>query len=181
MEKNERKNRTSKLRRQELYIWIIILIILGSLTAFLIQHHHDSFESHNIYMPDVDGLIVGSPVYMMGVPVGHVTKTKIIKDDEIKVKFRITDKSIHIPAGTVATVEFSGLGGSKSLQLYPPDTTREIPPELLTSSGDYILVERPKRLRDSMALLYQMYKTLMDMIYTVSSFGNNVRTIDLPN
>ena len=33
-------------------------------------------------MPDVDGLIVGSPVNLMGIPVGYVTKTKIINDDK---------------------------------------------------------------------------------------------------
>ena len=65
-------------------------------------------------MPDVDGLIVGSPVRMMGIEVGHVTKIKPIKD-EVFVRFIITEKDLKIPQGTVATVEFSGMAGSKSL------------------------------------------------------------------
>ena len=135
-------------------------------------------------MPDVDGLIIGSPVYIMGIEIGYVTKTKIINDDEVKVRFKITKKHVHIPRGTFATVEFSGLGGSKSLQLYPPTDTKKINEGLLTSNTDYILVERPKRLRDASALLYEMYKTLMNIIYTVTIFGHEVHNtpeIKLPN
>ena len=181
MIKDERKNRTAKLRQIELIIWLLILLVLGVCAYFMIEYYHDTYESHNIYMPDVDGLIVGSPVYMMGVPIGHVTKTKIIKDDEIKVRFKITNRSVHIPQGTVATVEFSGLGGSKSLQLYPPDANKEFPPELMVGPNEYIQVQRPRRLRDSFALLYEMYNTLMNIIYTMSNFGNQVRNVELPS
>jgi len=181
MEKEERKSRTLKLRQIELIIWLVILLVLGICGHFLIDYYHSTYESHNIYMPDVDGLIVGSPVYMMGVPVGHVTKTKIVKDDEIKVRFKITNRSIHIPPGTVATVEFSGLGGSKSLQLYPANSNKEFPPELIVGHNEYIQVQRPRRLRDTFALLYEMYNTLMDIIYTMSNFGNNVRNVELPS
>lgn len=177
MKKSERKIRTSNLRRIELVVWSIILIFLTIIVTACCIAHHNSFESHTIYMPDVDGLIVGSPVYIMGIPVGHVTKTKIINDNEIRVKFRITNRSVHIPQGTFATVEFSGLGGSKSLQLYPPHSAE---PNELVGNNSYILVDRPRRLRDSMSLLYQMYNTLMNIIYTTTSFGNELRKVELP-
>lgn len=128
-------------------------------------------------MPDVDGLIVGSPVCIMGIPIGHVTKTIIINDNEVRVKFRITNRSVHIPQGTIATVEFTGLGGSKSLQLYPPDWPRE--PNELVGNNNYILVDRPKRLRDSMSLLYRMYETLMNIIYTSTNFAKDVSKTEL--
>lgn len=172
MEKVDRKNRTSRLRRNELIIWLIILVILSSICVFLCKKYDDTYVSHTIYMPDVDGLIVGSPIHIMGIPVGYVTKTKIINENEIKVVFKLTNRSIKLPKGTVATVEFSGLGGSKSLELYPPDSGK-IPNELV-GKNDYILVDRPKRLRDSMSLLYQMYKTLMNIIYTVTIFSKDV-------
>lgn len=174
MEKSERQNRKNKIRTVELIVWLCILIFLGVVGSFLLIRHDNSYEMHNIYMPDIDGLIVGSPVYIMGIQVGYVTKTKIINDDEIKVRFKITNKSIKVPRGTVATVEFSGLGGSKSLQLYPPNGNAKITEELLMNNTEYILVERPKRLRDASALLYEMYKTLMNIIYTVTIFGNEV-------
>jgi hypothetical protein len=91
------------------------------------------------------------------------------------VKFKITDRSIHVPKGSVATVELYGLGGSKSLELYPPDSSKKVTEELLVDNNDYIKVERPKRLRDSWSLLYQMYKTLMNIIYAVSNFGAEMK------
>lgn len=177
MEKEERKSRTARLRRIELTVWSIILIILLAVGIFIWVKHEESFETHTIYMPDVDGLIVGSPVHMMGIPIGYVNKVKIIGENEIKVRFKVTQRSVHIPAGTFATVEFSGLGGSKSLEIYTRSSGK-IPNEIV-GKNDYIVVDRPKRLRDSMALLYQMYKTLMDMIYTTANFGNKVKDMDL--
>lgn len=181
MHKDDRKNRTSKLRRIELLIWIVILIFISLITTFSIIRYHDSFESHKIYLPDVNGLIVGSPVNMMGVQIGYVTRTKIIKEDVILVKFKITNRSVHIPKNTVATVEMYGLGGSKSLELYPPNSNKMINSELLVSGNDYVLVERPKRLRDAWTLLYQMYKTLMNIIYTVSNFGAKINDVEMPS
>ena len=178
MEKEERRQRTSRLRQIELIVWITIIIIVSVIGIFLWIKHEESFETHSIYMPDVDGLIVGSPVHMMGIPIGYVNKIKIVGDNEIRVRFKITKKTVHIPPGTFATVEFSGLGGSKSLEIYP-QSSGKIPNEIV-GKNDYILVDRPKRLRDSMSLLYQMYKTLMDMIYTTANFGNEMKTIETP-
>lgn len=179
MQKEDRKSRTSRLRRNELFVWIAILLVVFFFSFILWGKHQDSYVTHTIYMPDVDGLIVGSPIHIMGIPVGYVTKTQIISENEIKVVFKLTNRTVKLPKGTIATVEFSGLGGSKSLELYPPDSGK-IPNELV-GKNDYILVDRPKRLRDSMSLLCQMYKTLMNIIYTVTIFGNEVAspTLDM--
>ena len=115
----------------------------------------------------------------MGISIGYVDKVKILTDNEIKVRFKITNKTIHLPKQTFATVEFSGLGGSKALVLYTPDSGKY--PKELVGKNDYILVDRPRRLRDSMVLLYQMYKTLMDIIYTSANFSNRVENIDTPD
>jgi hypothetical protein len=180
MKKSERKSRTSKLRIIEITVWLVIfLVVLGVGVALFIKHEQ-SFETHRIIMPDVDGLIVGSPVNIMGIPVGSVTKTKIRNDDEVLVKFKITNKNVHIQKGTVATVEFSGLGGSKSLELYPPNKDANVKKELLVNyDKDFILVERPKRLRDCWSLLYQMYQKLVTIIYNLSDFGAKMSTVDI--
>lgn len=178
MEIEERRNRKSRLRRIELVVWIVIIIIISLFGTFIHFKHENSFKTHTIYMPDVDGLIVGSPVQMMGISIGYINQVKIINDSEIKVRFKLTNKSITIPKNTFATVEFSGLGGSKSLVLYPPDSGKF--PKELVGKNDYILVDRPRRLRDSMALLYQMYKTLMNIIYTSANFSNEIKKVELP-
>ena len=179
MEKIERKSRTSKFRQIEAGIWICVIIIFAIFFVLFFNYYEKTYETHKIYMPDVDGLITGSPVNLMGIPVGYVTKTKIINDEEIIVKFKITDKNVQLQRGTVATVEFSGLGGSKSLELYPPASGKKITKELLVNNNDdYILVERPKRLRDCFTLLFQMYQKVMNIICSVSYFGSELNRIE---
>ena len=178
MQKEDRKSRTLKLRKIELLIWLAIILVITLFSIGCINKYNNSFESHTIYLPDVYGLIVGSPVNLMGVSIGYVTKTKIIKEDVILVKFKITDKSIHLPKNTLATVEMYGLAGSKSLELYPPNSDKMINPELLVSGNDYFLVERPKRLRDCLSLLYDMYKTLMNIFYSLANFSSEMNHID---
>ena len=179
MKKAERQSRKSKIRRIELGIWLTIILVTISLGVFLLIRHEKSFETHKIIMPDIDGLIVGSPVNMMGIPIGYITKTKIINDEEVIVKFKITTKEVHIPKGTVATVEFNGLAGSKSLELYPPSDDKKIAKDLITNPNGYILVERPKRIRDCLVLLFEMYQTIMNMIYSVAAFNNEISTTNL--
>ena len=125
-------------------------------------------------MQDVDGLIVGSPVRIMGIEVGHVTTIKPT-NEEVFIKFVLDDKTIEIPQGTVATVEFNGMAGSKSLELYLPDNRTYI-----DENVPILSVDRPKRLHDALGLLNEMFEKIGAIIYTSSSFSNKVKKIDLP-
>ena len=100
-------------------------------------------------MPDVDGMIVGSPVKYMGIQVGYIKTIKLLENSAY-VRFIITKKDLILPKGVVATVEFNGLGGSKSLELYPPKNKEE----------HLIIVERPKRLNDAVWLLADMFEKI---------------------
>lgn len=119
-----------KLDTFRIYAWIefAIWLIIIALCVFGIRYHHHKsqlqYKSYQIFMNDVDGLIVGSPVKFLGTQIGHVTKIQLVSSDvysDIYVKFIITEKDLTLPTGAIATVEGSGLGGSKSLEIYPPD------------------------------------------------------------
>ena len=159
----------------ELLIWLIVVLISVMIFFFLNLTNSKTVNEYNIFMPDVDGLIVGSPVRAMGIEIGHVTEIKPIRD-EVFVKFIITDKTVQsIPQGTVVTVEFSGMAGSKSLELYLPDNTTYI-----DATVPILKVEAPKRLHDAAGLLNDMFKRIGNMITTASKFGKKVSDIDFP-
>ena len=61
-------------------------------------------------MQDVDGLIEGSSVRLMGVPIGYVKHISIVQD-HVYVKFVLTNKDIQLPQGVIATAEFNGMAG----------------------------------------------------------------------
>ena len=122
-------------------------------------------------MPDVDGLIVGSPVKFMGVQIGYIDKIKIVSND-VYLKIVVTDKDIELPKGSIATVEFNGMGGSKSLEVYPP--TKES-----LAMNKLIVVQNPKRLHDSLGLLNDMFDKIGSISTKLSFFARETGVTDM--
>jgi len=153
----------------EVLFWLfIVLAIVAWFSISYIIKEKTNANDYNVFLQDVDGLIVGSPVRMMGVEVGHVTKIKPTSND-VYVKFILTAPDVYVPQGTMVTVEFSGMAGSKSLELYLPDKDTYI-----DNSVPLMTVNPPKRLHDALAMLGDMYKKLGTIIYTCSAFGNKL-------
>lgn len=160
----EKFNDIHKYIRLEFIIWFFILCLV--VTGVRIHRHNKAKElvTYQLFMPDIDGIIAGSPVKFMGVQVGYVDKIKIISND-VYLKIVITAKDVTLPKGSIATVEFNGMGGSKSLEVYPP--TKES-----IASKKIIAVESPKRLHDSLSLLNEMFDKIDSIMNRVSFFGN---------
>lgn len=160
--------------RIELLIWLLIVLIIISITTIVQSSIKNKDNDYTIFMNDVDGLIEGSPVRMMGIEVGYITKIQPT-NDEVYIKFLLTDPNITIPQGTIATVEFNGMAGSKSLELYLPDENTYI-----DKNVPILNVNPPKRLHDAAGLLSDMFDKLGSIIYTSSSFSNKIKFLNLP-
>lgn len=155
----------------EFFVWFIILSLCIWGFRFYKYEKFKKLPSYQIFMPDVDGMIVGSPVKYMGVQVGYVKNIKILTN-QVYVRFVITEEDLKLPKGVQATVEFNGLGGSKSLELYPPD--ENVVTERL------IVINQPKRLHDSMGLLNDMFDKIGAMTGRLSYFANKMGVMDKP-
>ena len=109
----------------EIFILTTMLIVIFCAIIFT---YSKIFVEPNIYtirFKDIDGITHGSPVRMMGMNVGYVRKLKS-GDKYVDVEIVLTKNDIKIPNGTVARVEFYGLGGSKSIELMPPDGSCDV-------------------------------------------------------
>ena len=158
----------------EFLIWLLIILFFVSLSSLgLFFKEKNDENEYQIFLQDVDGLIVGSPVRIMGIEVGHVTKIQPMKD-EMYVKFILTKPDVYIPQGAKLTVEFSGMAGSKSLEIYLPEKG-----DYIDKTTPLITVVPPKRLHDAMSLLNDMFKKLGSIIYTTSDFGTKLHEQDL--
>ncbi len=164
--------RFNKYIRLELLVWIIAILIVILAASLFYRHSQKQYETHKIFMSDIDGLIIGSPVKLMGVQVGYINDIKIV-DDNVYIKFIIKDKDLHLPWGTTATVEFSGMAGSRSLELYPPESAAD------GENVDYIRVVNPTRLSKSLSLLHEMYNKFMDICFGISAFSASINAADL--
>lgn len=166
-----------------IYAWIefAIWLIIIALCVFGIRYHNyksqQQYKSYQIFMNDVDGLIVGSPVRFLGTPIGHVTKIQLVSSgvySDIYVKFIITEKDLTLPTGSIATVESAGLGGSKSLEIYPPQD----------ENNDKIIVAKDSvRLNRVISLFKGIFKDLDEIFVNLGHAGkeiSDVPTIQTP-
>ena len=146
----------------ELFIWLFLLYVISNGIILARYHYKQSFNTYQIFLPDVDGLINGSPVRLMGIQVGYVNQVDIVGED-VYVKFVVTEKGVKLPPGSIVTVEFTGLGGSKSLEIYPPEFK-------LDSSDKILITQSPKRIHDSLGVLNSMFDNAANIAYQVSHF-----------
>ena len=125
----------------ELFLWaaLILALILGFTYKFATADEKN--HRYYLFFKDVDGLAQGSPVRMMGFQIGYVRDVKVFGDN-IFVSFLVTEKNVTIPEGSSAQVEFYGLGGSKSLEVVPPNESKN------GRIGEVILTRNPYRVND---------------------------------
>lgn len=150
----------------ELAIWSLVVILVVFVFVGYNTYSQRNYARYQIFMQDVDGIIVGSPVRMLGITVGYVKHIKVI-NDMVYVDFIINQKGIEIPKGSKVTVEFSGLGGSKSLEIYTPKDKYDANQPALT-------VQQPRRIGASVKLLYHMFKKIGDIIYRCTYFSDKL-------
>jgi len=153
----------------ELFIWLLILFLVSGVIMLGKYNYKKTFNTYQIFLTDVDGLINGSPVKLMGIQIGYVNQIDIVGED-VYVKFVVTEPHVKIPAGSVTTVEFAGMGGSKSLEIYPPKPNQN-------PSGKLLIAQSPKRIHDSLGLLNDMFDKFIEITYDVSHFMSKFEVI----
>ena len=109
----------------EILIWIFALFVIFGVGFYFYYKTYVKPNIYTIQFKDIDGITNGSPVRLMGINIGYVRNLES-KDKHINVQIFVTKKNVKIPNGTVARVEFYGLGGSKSIELMPPDGSCDV-------------------------------------------------------
>lgn len=137
----------------EFFVWILVIVI----TTLGINYYHalkiNSKSTYHVFLKDIDGLMKGSPVKIMGIQVGYVTEINVI-DDYMYVSFFISKPDVTIPHGSKALIESYGIAGSKSIELYPPE-------EKADETKDLIFVKEPIRTSDSFKTQHSIAKILI--------------------
>ena len=143
----------------EIIIWTIVLCAVFLIAIFSYSKMFIEPNIYNIEFKDIDGITKGSPVRFMGINIGYVRSLKS-KDKHINVQILVTKKDMKIPNGTVAKVEFFGLGGSKSIELMPPDGTCDV--GILTSDTIRLIdvVDEAKGMVEIVEIIEQYVKGL---------------------
>lgn len=149
----------------ELFIWFLLLVCIVGI-GIVTKHNYNQYKTYQIFLQDVDGIIKGSPVRMMGIHIGYVRKVKII-NDMVFVDFIINQKGIDIPKGSMVTVEFTGLGGSKSIEIYTPKD--KVPEGTQTFE-----IQQPRRIGAALSLLDSMLEKISAIMFQCTSFTDSI-------
>ncbi len=153
----------------EILIWVLIIFFSVGAIKYHFAKKQGELRAYRVFLQDVDGLIEGSSVRMMGVPVGYVKNISIVQD-HVYVKFVLTDPDVVLPKGVIATVEFNGMAGSKSLELYRAD-------EVSKASGNLIVIKKTNRLGAALSLFDDMFAKLDSIIVRCGTFSTAISNI----
>ena len=137
----------------ELFIWLFVIIFIIFGVRFYNAKKAAKESTYHIFLQDIDGLMKGSPVKLMGVQIGYVTEINVI-DDYMYVSFLVSKKDTEIPHGSKALIESYGIAGSKSIELYPPKNKAD-------ESKSLIFVEKPIRASSAFLTQNEISKTLI--------------------
>ncbi len=159
------------------YIWLIeifvwLLIISGGLFFFIYKTTiKDNVQNtYYIFFDDVEGLVRGSPVRLMGINIGYVRNVKIF-DNKVFVSLLVTKEDVVMPKSALATIEFYGLGGSTSLELMPSNSASPNDSEEIIPSESY----RVQDFWDGQKLVSNV------MIDIYGGIGRTIQNADLLN
>ncbi len=129
----------TKAHKIEILVLFCLFVCLSLIGFWAYDVFFAGKNTHILYFRDVDGIVTGSPVKFMGVIVGHVSDLEY-KGGMINVKILITKRGVEFPRGSKAHVQFSGIAGSKSIEIEPPKDNNN--PYAL------IITENPMRVKD---------------------------------
>lgn len=138
----------------ELLVWGMIIFSAIFVSLYIYNKNVREKHTYYVFFHDVDGLIKGSPVKIQGYQVGYVSNISIVNEDAF-ITFIITEKELKMPENLSATVAFTGMGGSKSLELFVPKQN--------TKNQNYITTIEPRRLNDFYIYQNQIAQNLVNM------------------
>ncbi len=120
----------------ELIIWLLIIFCGCLFYIYKTNIKTNAQNTYYIFFNDVEGLVTGSPVRLMGINIGHIKDVKIF-GNKVFVSILVTKENVVIPKSATATIEFYGLGGSTSLELNPSTSSNTEGKEEIIPSNTY--------------------------------------------
>lgn len=108
----------------EIIIWLVAIYFIAQVTISTFYPQLTEYREYTVKLNDIDGLIVGSPVRLMGMQIGTVSKITY-NEDKILLTMRIRKKGVNLPPSTTFTIEGASLGGNRSIELIPNEDQSE--------------------------------------------------------
>ena len=144
------------MRRSQLFgvvsdavLWLVVLICMGSAAWYgLVALPQSKQHAYTLTFLDANEMVKGSNVRLMGVDIGSVENVSL-SPDHVEVTVKTLPGVVPLPRKTMATINFTGMVGSKSIELLPGPHLPPRMPHQRERHTPEILTEEPIRLRDA--------------------------------
>lgn len=113
----------SRTERQEILVGALtalVIVVLLAMTAMANRRAQDDPRLFHLSaeFARVDGVHIGSPVRISGIPVGSVAAMKLDERHRALVTFQLS-RAVDLPDDTSALIQTDGVFGSKFIELSP--------------------------------------------------------------
>ena len=136
----------SRTDRRELLVGTLTALVIVVLFAMTAMANRRAQADPNLFhlsadFARVDGVHVGSPVRISGIPVGTVASMKL--DDHLRATVNMQfDSTVALPEDTSAFIQTDGVFGSKFIELSPGGSDTLLKSgERISYSQDSVIIE----------------------------------------
>ena len=137
----------SRIERREYLVGVLAALVLAAvllLTATANRRALDTADgvfSLTAEFARVDGIYVGSPVRVAGIPIGIVAKTSLNGSDRATLTLRFNE-ALPLPEDTAAVIETDGVFGPKHIELRPGGEDKVLAPGgRISYTQDSVIIE----------------------------------------
>ncbi len=137
----------SRTERREYLVGVLAALVLGTILVFTALANRRALNdvpgTFNLTaeFSRADGVYVGTPVRVAGIPVGSVIKTELNEGHRATLTLRLTQQ-LALPEDTAAVVETDGIFGTKHIELQPGGAEETLKPGArMGYSQDSVIIE----------------------------------------
>jgi hypothetical protein len=160
----------------DIALWLALALVLAGTAWWLaVELPARRGQRITLHFQDASAIIVGSPVRMMGLEIGHVADLKV-RRDHVDVTLQTNPDAPLIPPGTSFTILFTGLGGSESIEASLPDSL--LPPSLPIGVSAPYRVEEPIRLHQVLQSSVDTTRALQQGAENIADFFGKKKTVE---
>lgn len=157
----------------DILLWVALSGLLALLVwVYAIQLPKKAGQTFTLQFKDANEVTKGSSVRMMGTEIGFVSDVHI-RQDHVDITITTDPDALPVPSGSTFTVLFTGLAGSKSIEIELPDR----PGRRIFGQPVY-LVEEPIRLQDVLNYNIDMTQALQRGAENITDFFGKKKPVE---
>lgn len=157
----------------DIALWVLLAALLAfGVYMLAVRIPEKRGQTITLHFKDANEVSKGSMVRMMGVDIGYVDDVRI-RQDHVDVTLQTYPEALQIPSGAMFTVLFTGLAGSKSIEIELPDTPRPA----LQGRPIYV-VEEPIRMKDMLNANLDVTQALQGGAENIADFFGKKKPVE---